>query len=121
MKNRPMHLVRLILILCLLCISALSSQNLGLQDSTRALSVNELRHVSQLLTELQYRRVKDSLQVLQASNYEKIIAGCEAKDAIHRERENILLNQISELQPHWYNSAWWPVAAGALTILLIIK
>lgn len=117
-----MKLTRLLLIAFLFALSAISYPASGPQDSTR-LSSAELKAVSRLLVELEWRRVNDSLNGRIIANYEAATSSFAAERSAWESKEQTYKKYIEDSRPPWWNNFLTGAGAASilLTIILIVK
>ena len=115
--KKPIRLIILIVGILLLSSSDLSSQSSNSQDSTKKLTLYELRQSVKYLTEVEYRREKDMLAQTQFKLYDSTIVNLkEQKNLLIQTNEN-LESIIEKIRPAFLDKAW--IGGVAVAILFV--
>lgn len=103
----------------MLCISEANSQNLAQQDST--FHKTELKHISKLLTEVDYRRVKESDMQKQINVYSRAVSLLEYKDSLNIVIKSNLNKMIEDIKPQFWDKFYIGAIASAVLFLILRK
>lgn len=75
----------------------------------------ELKQISKLLDEVEYRRVKDLLSAVERNNYKSAIQLCRIENELYQQKEEVYKNTIESVTPRWYEK---PMFVSGVTALL---
>jgi len=89
---------------------------LAQQDSINAFNLVELKAISKLLTEVEYRRMKDSLSNIEINHYNQIVNSFIAERNLWEQKEELYKKVIVEATPRWYEK---PLFISGVTTLII--
>lgn len=103
-----------------------SCSNLAQQDSSNNADFNlsELKQISNLLTEVEARRVKDSLNAIEINQYDDVISNFMDERKMWIQKEENYKALVESVKPNWYEKPFFisSITAAALsTIYLLIK
>lgn len=120
-----MKLIQLQLILFLLFALGNNLNVLAQQDSIEQQEIFqlfELKQISKLLDEVEYRRVKDSLTADEVNLYQRAFEFCKAENDLYQQKEEVYKNTIEAVTPEWYDKPLFVsgVTGFILTIFYIL-
>ena len=112
-----MKLTPLLLIPLFLLVFGSSLTVSAQQDSTN-LDLYELKQISKLLSETEYRREKDALLSSEISAYESVVKDFMNERQLWIDKEKSYLQKIELVRPDWWNKFY--IGAGSATLMLTI-
>lgn len=92
-----------------------SSILLAQQDSS-ALTLQELKQISSLLTEVEFRRAQYATFIDKESVYKSIIEGYQNDQELYKQQIANLNANIEAVKPSWYDNFWTGAAVASVVI-----
>lgn len=118
MKLTLLRVIFLSVILLGLNCSVSAQQDLT--DSIKGgFDVAELKAISKLLTELEFRRTKDSLSSIELNQYNEIVNSFIEEKKIWKQKEDFYKTLIIEVTPKWYEKPLFVSGATAIVLTSI--
>lgn len=114
-----MKSLKTLILLVLLAVLILGSGNSSIlwaqQDSTN-LELKELKQVSQLLVEVEYRREQSRIAIEKENLYRDLIADYSKNEELYEQKLENKDAEIEAVKPAWYDTFWIGSAVTGIII-----